>query len=141
MQHYQKYNELYQKYTNIYGNKTMIFQLIGSFFEAYCFDIDGRENLIEIANLLQITPSVIKNNNTNILTCKFSIESFDKTINILTENDYTIIIFDTYFDDNNDNQIQIYSGKTLCSMFFAQFLSCTKYLSLFDPFYYCFYLK
>lgn len=88
-----KYNELSKKY----GQKTLILMMVGSFYELYAV-FDNGPNLHEISKLLNII-CTRKNKSqpeswANPKMMGFQMNSLEKFLEILTNNNYTVIVFD-----------------------------------------------
>ena len=89
-----------QKYQDMYGNKTIIFMQVGSFFEFYGIPEKNLGcNVDDICNILEIqstrknkSNSTIDKNNPKMAGIPLYV--VNKYINILTENNYTIILIE-----------------------------------------------
>jgi DNA mismatch repair protein MutS len=99
------YHNYITKYRQIYGEKTVIFLQNGSFFETYGvnneYDKYGCDNIVEIANLLNITvtrknKSIIENSRTNALMSGFPCYILNKYVEILIDNNYTVIVVEQF---------------------------------------------
>jgi DNA mismatch repair protein MutS len=88
-----KHNELSKKY----GQKTLILMMVGSFYEMYAV-FDNGPNLHEISKLLNII-CTRKNKSqpeswANPKMMGFQMNSLEKFLEMLTNNNYTVIVFD-----------------------------------------------
>ena len=96
---YDDYIEYTNEYIQKYGEKTIIFMEVGGFYEIYGvnneYEISGA-NMEEISSLLNIQVSrknknIIENSRTNPLMAGFPSHSVKKFIDILINNNYTIV--------------------------------------------------
>jgi DNA mismatch repair protein MutS len=96
---YDDYIEYTNEYVQKYGEKTIIFMEVGGFYEIYGvnneYEISGA-NMEEISSLLNIQVSrknknIIENSRTNPLMAGFPSHSVKKFIDILINNNYTIV--------------------------------------------------
>ena len=112
-----EYLKLQEKYTKLYGNKTLVLIQVGSFHEVYATDKEGY-NLKELGDLLNIV--VTKKNKKKPLNSKnpqmigFPIVATNKFINILIENNFTIVKIDQVTEPPNPKRqiTGIYSPGT-----------------------------
>lgn len=93
-----EYFKYQSEYTQKYGNKTLVFMQVGSFYEAYSTDVEGF-NLNIISQLINVIRTKKSNkdpnvNNKNPYMLGFPIVSLAERLRILTENGFTVIIFD-----------------------------------------------
>ena len=96
---YDDYIEYTNEYMQKYGEKTIIFMEVGGFYEIYGVNNDQEysgANMEEISNLLNIQVSrknknIIENSRTNPLMAGFPSHSVKKFIDILINNNYTIV--------------------------------------------------
>lgn len=93
------YLEYQEKYSKIYGNKAVVFMQVGSFHEAYSTASEGF-NLKELEPVLNLK-FTRRDNNTTKVACRknphllgFPSISLNKYLTILTENGYTVVVFD-----------------------------------------------
>ena len=88
----QKHHESVLKY----GEDTVILMMVGSFYELYSIFKDG-PNLDEISKLLNITVTrkdkSIPESEKNPRMCGFQMNSLDKFMEILTDNNYTVLVY------------------------------------------------
>ena len=93
----QEYLNHYHHYSKLYGDNTIILMMVGSFYEMYSVNNDG-PNVKEISKLLNIQNThklkAEKETMTNPLMAGFQMNSLDKFVEILVNNDYAVIIFD-----------------------------------------------
>ena len=96
-----EYLEIQEKYEKKYGNNTILLMQVGHFFEAYGVDNDieklNSENLYNLSNIMNIqmtrkNKSIIENSRGNPLMLGVNIYSIDKFIQILLNNNYTIVL-------------------------------------------------
>ena len=99
---YDDYIQYCEEYEQIYGKDTLVLMQVGAFYEIYA--VDNNENksgadMYNIANILNITVSrknknIIENSNSNPLMAGFPNYKLDKFLDILIDNNYTVIIID-----------------------------------------------
>ena len=103
-----EYLRVYKKYFEKYGEKTALLYCVGSFFEIYGVD-NGHEklgNAEELSRILNITltrksKKILENSMQNPLMLGFPCVAKDKYIQILLEEDYTVIIVDQVKNQKN----------------------------------------
>lgn len=96
---YDDYIEYTNEYTQKYGEKTIIFMEVGGFYEIYGVNNEHEfsgANMEEISSLLNIQVSrknknIVENSRNNPLMAGFPSHSVKKFIDILINNDYTIV--------------------------------------------------
>ena len=95
---YEYYQNTYQEK---YGNKTIILMQVGGFYELYGIDNENTKigKTKEIANLLHIEVSrrnkdIRENSRDNYLMAGFPLAALSKYIDMLMENNYTVVIID-----------------------------------------------
>lgn len=93
---YDDYQEILFKYRNTYGDMTLVLMECGSFYELYD---DGTKmtNLREIGSLLGIqvsrrNKSIIEVSRSNLEMAGFPSYALNKFLNILTKNNYTVVV-------------------------------------------------
>jgi DNA mismatch repair protein MutS len=100
---YEFYIEKHNEYVKKYGQNTVILMLVGSFYELYSIFNDG-PNIDEISKLLNIQHTKkdkgIPESKKNPRLCGFQMNSLDKFMEILTDNNYTVVIYDQKKDIN-----------------------------------------
>jgi len=93
----QEYITLHNGYTRQYGDHCVILMQVGSFFEMYSACGNG-PNIAEISNLMNIQHTHRDKSKQesigNPSVCGFQLNSLDKYMEILTNNDYTVIIYE-----------------------------------------------
>lgn len=100
-----KHNEFIKKY----GHKALILMMVGSFYEMYAV-FDNGPDLHEISKLLNIVCSrknkALPESWANPKMMGFQMNSLEKFMEILTNNNYTVIVFDqkTVIDVNADKK-------------------------------------
>lgn len=109
------------KYQHKYGNKTLVLMEVGSFFEAYGVDnftekIGDLQKITELLNI-QLTrrnKAILENSRSNALMCGFPTNSLKRFINILLNENYTIILIEQISEPPNPKReiTQIYSPGT-----------------------------
>jgi len=87
-----------EKYTKLYGNMTIVFMMVGSFYEAYATQTKGFD-LIKVSEItnLAITrkdKSSEKIDTKNPYMMGFNIASYDKFLKMLIDNGFTVVIVD-----------------------------------------------
>ena len=97
-----EYLKLQKKYVKLYGEKTIVLMQVGSFHEAYATKTQGYD-LKEIGDLLNIIVSkknkkIDEVNEKNPYMLGFPIISTIKFINILIDNNFTVIKIDQVTD-------------------------------------------
>lgn len=117
---YNFYFEQQEKYANIYGKKTIVFMQIGHFHESYCDKQRGYQDLDKLEPLLNVkyirrdgNKKHKDKNKPNQLG--FPSVSLSRHVATLTENGYTVVIFDqvNHSDDEVGRQLTgIYSAGT-----------------------------
>ena len=96
---YDDYISYTNEYTQKYGDKTIIFMEVGGFYEIYGVNNEQEfsgANMEEVSSLLNIQVSrknknIIENSRTNPLMAGFPSHSVKKFIDILINNNYTIV--------------------------------------------------
>jgi len=98
----QEYFGYYNKYRQLYGSNTLVFIQTGSFYEAYATDKQG-PNLINLSGVLNILCTrmnkynpEISNDNPYIIA--FPLVSSKKFIDILTRENYSVILISRISD-------------------------------------------
>ena len=97
---YDDYIQYYNLYRAQYGEKTVLFMEVGSFFECYAVETETVQegiNMSEICSLLNIqstkkNKSIPQVSRTNPLMCGFPSGSLKKYMEILLQEQYTIIL-------------------------------------------------
>lgn len=93
---YEDYIDKHYEYTKKYGENTILLMMVGSFYELYSIFENG-PNLDEISKLLNIVVTrkdkAIPESEKNPRMCGFQMNSFDKFLEILTENNYTAVVY------------------------------------------------
>lgn len=93
----EEYINYYNQYKKQYGENVVVLMMVGSFYETYAIKGDG-PNLFELSKLLNIQhthrdkskPESI--NNPQLVG--FNMNSLEKFIEILVNNDYTVVVYD-----------------------------------------------
>jgi DNA mismatch repair protein MutS len=104
-----EYVEIYNKHKKLYGEKTVLLMEVGMFYEMYSLN-DGITGppLFDLSNLLNILCTK-KNKNIKEVSEKnpymagVPIKSIDKYIELLINNNYTVIIVDQFDNDMGKN--------------------------------------
>lgn len=107
------YLEYQDKYSKIYGNRAIVFMQVGSFYESYSTETEGY-HLKELEQIINVKFTRRDNNtsepasrkNPNLLG--FPCVSLVKNLTILTDNGYTIVIFDQVV--KNDVIVRVLQG-------------------------------
>jgi DNA mismatch repair protein MutS len=92
---YDEYEAYTKKYQNLYGNKTLVLEQVGSFYEIYS---DGTLlDMKEISDVLNIivsrkNKSITEISRSNHLMAGFPLYTLKKFVNILINHDYTVVI-------------------------------------------------
>jgi DNA mismatch repair protein MutS len=116
---FNEYIDILDKHKKIYGDDTTLFMMVGGFYEIYGIPDNNSfigENIIKICKILNISYTK-KNKNIQEISFKnpymagFPIASLDKYIEILINNNYTIIIVDQIEYDDNATIIDKTSSK------------------------------
>jgi DNA mismatch repair protein MutS len=93
----QEYLDLYTNYKKQYGDHTILLYMVGSFYEMYSVKGIG-PNLFELSKLLNIQDTHKDKGKpesvTNPHTLGFQMNSLEKFLEILTNNDFTAIVYD-----------------------------------------------
>ena len=97
---YDEYESYLDKYKQEYGPNTVVFYECGSFYEIYSCG-DEKVNIKELSELLNIQVSrrnkaIIEVNRSNTLMMGFPSYTLNKFLNILVNNNYTIIVVSQY---------------------------------------------
>ena len=140
---FHEYIELYNKYTKLYGNKTIILMQVGGFYEIYCRHNKTEnlgpkpDNLISILNIIFSTKNKDTPNYHNM--AGWPVHSNDKYIDILLNNNYTVVIVDQFDNEMGGNakkdrkvtdilsptttisNVADYKSKFLMSIYFYKF--------------------
>jgi len=107
-----------EKYTKIYGNKTIVFMMIGGFYEAYGTDTRGYDlnKISEITNLVKSKrdKKITRVDEKNPYMVGFNITALDKFLKIMIDNGFTVIIIDQVTAPPNPKRevVGIYSPGT-----------------------------
>ena len=104
-----EYVEIYNKHKKLYGEKTVLLMEVGMFYEMYSLN-DGITGppLFDLSNLLNILCTK-KNKNIKEVSEKnpymagVPIKSIGKYIELLINNNYTVIIVDQFDNDMGKN--------------------------------------
>ncbi len=99
---YDEYEGYVKKYKSEYGEKTVVLYRCGGFFEIYSSN-DGLIDMKSICNLLNIqmsrkNKSILEVNRSNTLMAGFPFHALYKFVNILVNNNYTVVIVDQISD-------------------------------------------
>lgn len=94
---YQEYEAYLDKYIKEYGKMTIVLYQCGSFYEIYSDGDNDKVNIKEIGDLLNIqisrrNKSIIEVNKSNTLMCGFPDYTLNKFLNILVDNNYTVVV-------------------------------------------------
>lgn len=96
---YNFYIQEHNKYVEKYGERVLILMLVGSFYEMYSV-FDNGPNLLELSKLLNIVctrkQKSMEESENNPKMMGFQMNSLDKFLEILTNNNYTVIVYDQY---------------------------------------------
>lgn len=102
---WKEYIKKHNEYVKKYGQKTLILMLIGSFYEMYSI-FDQGPNLYEISQLLDIACTrkckAKPESFDNPKLVGFQMNSLEKFLGILTNNNYTVIVYDQKMEINLD---------------------------------------
>jgi DNA mismatch repair protein MutS len=94
---YQEYYRYSDKYKEKYGEKSLVLMQVGSFYEVYSANGRG-PNLFELSRLLNIQHTRRDKgkaeSDTNPQIVGFNENSLEKFLEILVNNDYTVIVYD-----------------------------------------------
>lgn len=98
---FDQYEFFFNRYQQKYGSQTVIFLQVGGFYEIYGVENENTQigNCKEVATLLHIELSrrnkeVKEINRKNHLMAGFPLASKDKYLDILVENNYTVVVVD-----------------------------------------------
>ena len=138
-----EYIEFHNKYTKLYGDKTIILMQVGGFYEIYCRHNEKDnlgpkpDNLISILNIIFSTKNKGTLNYHNM--AGWPTHSNDKYIDILLNNNYTVVIIDQFDNEMGGNakkdrkvtdilsptttitNVADYKSKFLMSIYFYKF--------------------
>lgn len=96
-----QYLDYHVHYKKEYGEKTVVLMQVGAFFEVYGIDNEEEKigNVEKIAKTLNIILSRknranLKNSIHNPLMCGFQLPYLDRHLNVLLQNDYTVILIE-----------------------------------------------
>lgn len=94
-----EYIEITKEYKNIYGEKTVVFLMVGAFYEIYATkrnNVFYGSSIEEISSVceLNISDKQIKYNNEPVFMCGFRDYTLDKYVIKATDMGFTCIIFD-----------------------------------------------
>lgn len=94
---YHYYINKHKEFSEKYGSKTLILMMVGSFYEMYAV-FDKGPDLLEISKLLNIICTrknkVLPESWENPKMMGFQMNSLEKFLEILTNNNYTVIVYD-----------------------------------------------
>lgn len=105
------YMKYYEYYLNKYGGNTVLLMQVGSFFELY--GVDNKEekvgNIAEITSLLNIIltrkdKEIIENSRGNPMMAGFPLNSMNRFVRILLEDNYTVVIIEQTSPPPNVNR-------------------------------------
>ena len=109
-----QYLDYHVKFEKEYGEKTAVLMQVGAFFEMYGIDNDKEKigNVGKIAEKLNIIltrkkKAILENSLKNPLMCGFQLPYLDRHLNVLLENDYTVIVIE---QDEKDKQKRSITG-------------------------------
>jgi DNA mismatch repair protein MutS len=92
----QEYLDLHNKYMKLYGSKTVVFLMIGSFFELYSVKGDGPD-LYAISKILNIQNTHRDKSKPeslgNPMLSGFHCNSLEKFLETLINDDYTVVVY------------------------------------------------
>ena len=97
------YLEYQEKFVKKYGEMTIVMMQVGHFFEAYGVDNEVEQNncdnLYKLSDIMNIqmtrkNKKIIENSRKNPLMIGFNLHSKDKYIQILTSNNYTVVLIE-----------------------------------------------
>jgi DNA mismatch repair protein MutS len=101
----QDYINFYNNYKKQYGDNTIVLMMVGSFYEMYSVNGAGPD-LYQISKMLNIQNTHKDKSKpesmSNPHTVGFQMNSFDKFLEMLTNNDYTVIVYDQKITLNPD---------------------------------------
>lgn len=140
-----KYLELQEKYSNEYGEDTLLLMQVGHFFECYAIDNEiEKQNTYafyksaDIMNI-QVTKknkSIVENSRKNPLMTGVNLCSKDKYIQILLDNNFTIVVMEQVTDPPNPKRevtqiispgtIIDYSNKNSTNNFMCMYIEVDK---------------
>ena len=94
------------EYRKKYGENTIIIMQVGSFFELYDTDANSRY-LYKIADICNIqvsrkNKSILEVSRNNPIMCGFPIYVINKYIQLILQNNYTIILIECFYSCFND---------------------------------------
>ena len=99
-------------YEKEYGKKTIVLMQVGAFFEMYGIDNKKEKigNLKRIAEILNIILTrkrkcVVENSVNNPQMCGFQLSYLNRHLNILLDNDYTVIVIEQHVDDKQKRSV------------------------------------
>ena len=106
-----EYIALYNKYKKLYGDKTIVLMQVGGFFEIYsCHNkkVKLGPETTEIINILNIifskrNKNVEEINENNYQMAGWPLNSLDKYVDILLNNNYTVIIVEQFDNEMGSN--------------------------------------
>jgi len=105
---YQFYIEKHNEFKKKYGEKTLILIMVGSFYEMYGLFDEG-PNMHEISKLLNIVCTrknkALKESHANPKMMGFQMNSLEKFLEILTNNNYTVIVYDQKVNNINNKKV------------------------------------
>ena len=95
----EQYFELQIEFEKKYGHDTIVMMQVGDFFEFYGVDNETEKigDLIRLAEILNIILSrrnkkVLENSRENPQFCGFPIEKTQRFLNVLLQNNYTVVV-------------------------------------------------
>ncbi len=117
------YHNYLVEYKKKYGEKTIVLLMCGSFYELYGVNSEkdkyGCDNIFEIGNLLNITvtrknKAIIENSRSNPLLAGMPVYCLNKYVEILIDNNYTVVIVEQLNDPPNPERgvTKIFSPST-----------------------------
>lgn len=95
---YDEYEAYTLQYRQEYGERTIVLYRCGGFFEIYSID-DGLVDMRRVCDILNIQSSrrnknIAEVNRSNMLMAGFPLYTLQKFVNLLVENNYTVVIVD-----------------------------------------------
>ena len=113
-----EYFELQEKYSTKYGEKTILLFQLGDFFEFYGTETEGCDVKYITSNILHINMMKIKYvdqsiSKNNPFKAGFPVNSKDKFIDYLLEENYTVVVYEQEYRENKDDDVVRYISGIL----------------------------
>lgn len=109
-----EYFLLQESYEFKYGEKTVILMQVGSFYEAYAYDVHGKASQVaSLCNMILTAKNkkdLISRSNPNM--CGMPLQSLQRYVGVLCKNGYTVVVVDQCDEPTTRRVSHVYSPGT-----------------------------